>query len=230
MSLLPTYLSTWKEISIVKMAENTKVLRTNPTFLYNQDGTVVVKLNKVEKDLRSNREIVVAFRNADIPPAWAADILLDRCPATSSSEFDQFADEEKRIVEEHIAKKVVAISGHEVTRCVLGYSPAATRHKDDATVGIHLRDNEFFLVTGGKAKLEIFSGIYEKTGELIAPREKSTIVEADKDTLMILPKKVQGNRWVYIPEKSEGKFGFEAIYFAYPGPFDASTKREAMIR
>lgn len=114
-------------------------------FSYNQDGAVVTKLANVENDLKGNKEIQGAFRNAGISPSLAANLLRNRIPPKQISESDQFSDKEKKILEEHVIEEMFSVEGHEIRVYKIGFAPAAAKHKDDSEIGVHLRDCEIIL-------------------------------------------------------------------------------------
>ena len=197
-------------------------------ILYNEGGVLIIRLKDPTTDL-STPTIRNAFTNSGIDPDIASRLLLDSLTPNSTNESDQYIED---ALAEHVTENAIVLpEGGEVRVYKVGYYPAATSHKDDPSMGVHTRDTEVIFGTGGEGVLALASGIQQdEAGNLTVPRANLRRITISPNVLAILPPSVQGNRWVDIPEPVEGKPGFNAVYFAFPEPYDSSTIKQATIQ
>ncbi len=201
--------------------------------LYEHEGILVVQLASgkgIETQMMESQKINEALQNAGVEPSTGIQLILDHLSEPRGSEEDQFADDEHTVKTEHVQTKIATTGkGEKIAVYKVEYFPAAARHADDATVGVHTRDWELILGDQGMGMLEI-APIITYDGELVARKGDMVRIPIKENTLAILPPNKQGNRWKFFEKGAFEKPGLVVTYLAYPGPYDSSTVRQAKIQ
>lgn len=209
-----------------------KSVIAEPQVLYERDGILVVQLvvgRSIELQMSEDKRIVAAFRNCGLKPGFATQLMLGHLSGSKAHEEDQFTDSEHTTQTEHVVEKTATTEEGEVKIYDVDYYPAAARHADEPTIGIHTRDCELILGARGFGKLEIAPAT-SKNAEWVVHSEDMVTVPIKENTLAILPPNKQGNRWKFFDKGAFDRPGLEVKYVAFPGPYDGSTVKQAVIK
>ncbi len=182
-----------------------------PQILYDHNGALAVQIPKeidLTAYLRTDEKVASALTACGMSPELAVSLLVQAPTKPVIAIEDQFS--------EHIRVR----AADPVRVLDIDFFPAAA--KAPAISSVFVKDAEIILGTFGLGILEIVP--VTTNGEQYSIAGISVLVAICEQTLVILPPKVQGNRWDFFAPSDGETPSLTAIYVAYPGPFETAEE------